>query len=252
MTVVALLSYAAIWPSGTSAQVRTLTISVDAPRPLAAVIRQLEVRHGWVITYEDVAHVHPDELLDVTRFVRKNPVPDAPPVLVPRGGQFEFHYSAPPADQEDPSAVILALLNRYGESEHGGVFRLIRDGAISHVVPSQRQTPLGAIEARGSILNTYITIPHGKRTALDMLESIRDELTRQTGIEVLIGTVPLNLLARTSVEDGAQSEPARTVLLRTLRATGWSLSWRLLYEAGPAPLYALNIHAVRRPTGESR
>src|SRR5437879_2804770 len=49
-----------------------ITITVNDPRPLAAAITELELRHGWVITYEDPPYEYAADVRDVTGVVRKD------------------------------------------------------------------------------------------------------------------------------------------------------------------------------------
>ena len=56
--------------------------------------------------------------------------------------------------------------------------------------------------------------------------------------------MPLNLLSRTDVASPPPHSEARSELLRILRSTGATLSWRLLYDPNGAGAFYLNIHAV--------
>jgi len=65
-------------------------------------------------------------------------------------------------------------------------------------------------------------------------------LSAKTGIKVLLGIAPLNLMAQTQVSVGGENVSARSLLSQTLHATGRPLEWKLLYDAGE-PSYMLNL-----------
>jgi hypothetical protein len=61
--------------------------------------------------------------------------------------------------------------------------------------------------------------------------------------KVVVGTIPINLLAQSHIEFGASNESARSVLMKMWKATGRSLSWRLFYDPS-LQHYVINIHPV--------
>lgn len=228
------------------------SISVNDPRPLAAAVQALEDRYGWVITYEDPPYIHPSEIADVTRAVRKDYDPTKPKVLVPLGGSFDFAYSVPSGSGKPEEADVLeALLAAYGQSGYPAVFRLVRTGAAFHVIPGMFRNAQGVLEPRSSLLSGRISLPERTRTAYDMIDAILGAVSAANSVKVGIGTAPANTLMLTTVEGGAKDESARAVLVRTLEATKATLSWRLLCDPGTAAQCALNIHSVQRQKTQS-
>lgn len=74
-----------------------------------------------------------------------------------------------------------------------------------------------------------------------MIEAISQQVSAASGVGVVVGTVPINLLQGRIVQDEARNEPARLALLRALERIGRKFSWRLL--TGPGLLYyVLNLH----------
>ena len=233
-----------IW-HGLSAGTQAVTLKVDDPRPLAAMVDALERRYGWVITYEELPYVHAMDIADQTLAVRRDSRADM--VLVPRGGALAFTLSAPAVGQSSPDRGLLeTLLDRYHSSGlPGGTFRLLQVGSGFHVIPATLRNAQGALEPRTALLDTAISIADAQRNALQMVQAITNALTESAGIRVVPGTMPTNLLHQTRVQGGAQGEVARSVLLRTLGASKLRLSWRLLCTPGSAPRCALNVHGVR-------
>ena len=90
ITLLIMLNLAAVITlcDGRLSAAQTSEITVSDGRQLASAIRELERRHGWIITYEDPPYEFPPEVVDVTKSVQKVVVPSRAPTLVPRGGTF--------------------------------------------------------------------------------------------------------------------------------------------------------------------
>lgn len=225
---------------------RRVLIDVNDPRPLKAAIESLENQVSWPITYEDPQYAHDSDVADVTQTVRKDKDPAKPKVFVPRGGRFTFSYDIPTAaTSQQQAAVVNALLEQYRFSGFPGEFRVIATEGVFHVVPFSIKNRKGMQERTGSILSGRISVPRGQRNTFAMIQAILTAVSHTNRVTVVPGMMPLNLLSQVSVTDGADNESARVVLLRTLAATGQKLAWQLLYQPGPNPLYALNIHFVK-------
>jgi hypothetical protein len=214
-------------------------IAVSDPRPLAAVLEELEKRHGWRITYEDPLYLFAADIEDVTDAVSRSS-DRSRRVLIPRGGAFTFSY--PP--RLEPEAVLEALLEAYRWSGHPGPFRLRRAGDVFHVVPVMARNAEGTLEPYRSLLDVRITLPEVERDVLGTIQAMLQEVSSVTGRQVGLGRVPINLFHHTRVMTGANDEPARAVLQQALDATARPLSWRLLCDPGPGSFCMLNVHTV--------
>lgn len=225
------------------------TVSVHARRPLAAAVRTLEDRHGVVITYEDPPYVHASQIADVTATVARRQLPKGIRVLVPRGGPFEFGYPGSSGSYAHMPDILERLVTEYKSSGYAGGFKLLRTGETFHVVPTTRRNRNGNDAAYSAILNTKISISR-QGPALDVLQEIATTLADRTGVAVFLGTVPMGRSLRVNVTISADNEPARSVLVRTLVASGARLSWELYYDPQSSrPQYVLNIHGVPDPHG---
>jgi hypothetical protein len=227
----------------------TSTISVDSARPLARTVRTLEDRHGVLITYEDPPYVHDSQIADVTDAVAKRPMPKGS-VLVPRGGPFEFAYASGSSGSNTPMRHILSrLIAEYQSSGYAGGFKLQQTGEYFHVVPTRLRNRDGNDEAYRAILDTEISISR-QGPLLHVLTAIATTLAERRGVAVFLGTIPQGRSMGVPVTIVAENEPARSVLVRTLAATGARLSWALYYgpQSSP-PRYVLNIHGVPEPQG---
>lgn len=215
-----------------------LLVDVDDPRPLAAAIQRLQALYGWIITYEDPPFRHASEHVDVTTQVSRSHRTDQPPILGPRGGPLKFSFASPgPADA---GVVLEALLTQYRRFGYPSDFRVLRSGAVLHVVPTRAKDARGVAVPYTPVLDMPIDIEDGERTVMEMLELIT---TRSNG-RLGIGRVPEAYFRRAKLLGGATGIPIRVVLLQTLQATGRQFSWRVLCDPAERFPCFVNIHAV--------
>lgn len=220
-----------------------IDLSVVDHRPLAAVIRELENRFGWVITYEDPSYEWAADVEDVTLAVSKSPNPTNR-VLVPRLGSFAFRY--PDTDDPRPIAVLSAMLRDYNLTGYGE-FRLIVSGSVFHVVPSMSANERGIPTPRQSRLDVAVTLDDRERSVRELVEEVLAQVRASTGNRVVLGANPIKSLIQTELRLGAKDEPARDVLVRALAASGRKLSWQLFCDPGSTKMCAFNVHFVPDP-----
>jgi len=215
-------------------------LSVHDPRPVAAMILELETRYSWQITYEDPPYASAADIEDVTaRYARS---PGGARILVPKAGSLSVSGLAG-APRE--SATIAQMLTSYNELAGAEAFRLVKEGELYHVVPNKAHDESGALRAAPSILEAKIAVRPGQRTMYDLLDEMCNKVSRASGMKVLLGTVPQSLLRNTSTTVGTagRKETARAVLDQMIAQSGARLSWQLLYDPGDK-FYALNLHVV--------
>jgi hypothetical protein len=217
-------------------------IEVSDGRPLATVIRELENRHGWRVTYEDPTYEYARDLEDVTVIARRGNVPPgAPRLLVPRDRLFRFEYNT---NSNRPQEVLPALVKTYNSASASDAFQVIQQGAIYHVVPTRSLDAKGEPRERRSRFDVAVTVDDRERSAYEMLDTVLKQVSASTGEQVGLGVVPMNLLMSAKLRGGAQKENARDVIVRTLEATKRDTSWQLFCDPGAMRLCALNLHLV--------
>ncbi|MCG3161304.1 MAG: hypothetical protein JMDDDDMK_02455 [Acidobacteria bacterium] len=196
---------------------QAVKLSVDAPRPMAEAVKQLQEKYGWIITYEDPRLVNESDLLDVTDPNYRQANPGGKKALDPKGGRLEISYfvSSATGKPENPRALLQMLLNAYATSANPSRFELRQTGQIFHVIPSQVKDVRGRWVRQASILDIPITFPENERSVLETLETITRALSSATQIKVVIGTIPLNLFARHRTTQSTSNTPAREVLIKT-------------------------------------
>jgi hypothetical protein len=204
--------------------------TVDSPRPLADVLDQLENHLGQVITYEDPEWLFAGDVKSTSRSTS---------FVVPKGGAFRFRL---PEIQSGNRAeqVIQAVLRDFGTARLGGTFRMVRHGTIVHIVPLEARGSDGRLRPEVPVLDQRVSLNDAPRSALDVLQELRDG----SGGRLLIGRItPRFVLANTKLVGGADKEPMRDILARTLEAAGPALSYRLFCQPGTPNCY-LNVHLV--------
>jgi len=234
----AVAQLAAQTPATTVLTDGTLRVRVNDARPLARVLDELEQLCQCVITYEDVRLSDKRDLVQV-------PAGQAgeAPTWMPRGGPFEFSYDGivTLVHQRVPG-VVSALLHRYNGTNYPGRFALTVTGTVFHVLPARTSDRHAGMRPGVSLLDSTIQFESTVRTMGDALDAVKDALTEVTGENVLLA-LPPSLVEHRRLVVGANSEPARDVLLQILAASRYRLSWRLLYDAS-MQTYTLKIHAV--------
>ena len=212
---------------------RPPAIEVYDSRALAVAVRQLEIRHGWVVTYEDPFYEYvPDLEHPRGRWGLRLS-------FVPRSRRFRFEY----ADQDltRPFDVLSSLVNTYNASGLHDRFRLLRQGDIFHIVPVASRNADGVLTTTRSRLSVRITMEDRTRSAGDTLDEVARQVTASLPQHIGINTPGTLLTNANVVRLGARDEIARDVLVRALSATGRRLSWQLFCDPS-YKMCALNLH----------
>ena len=235
--------------TATFSQERALVrISVrHQPRPVAAAVLQTEQHFGYVVTYEDVTYMHPDDIVDVTEQVRRDSRLDKR-VLVMRSGTIELDVTPHPGRTDAQVGEVLnEIIARSRAAGNTGDYRAERVDGGYHVVPIAARGKSGAMEAYQSLLATPISMPARDESALEMISRLVETIAAASGRKLGPGMIPVNRFHQTRVRVEARNERARDVLWRALQSIDRQLSWQLLCGVGEDGC-ALNIHpvAVRR------
>jgi hypothetical protein len=216
----------------------------DEGRALKTVVRELERRFGWMVTYEDPAYLFAQEIQDV-RHIRRVAIDR--PLLVPRGGPFTFSYTLRRDLTSSPQEAVLgALLDEYHQTGYAGRFRLVRTGLVYHVVPAMTRDETGVLRPYGSILDRRISLPDREVDGFEMFASFVEAIKRSGEPRLTLGLVPLGGRGQMRLRHGASDESARSVLVRILASIHPRLSWQLMCSPGDGESCFLSIHEVRQ------
>src|ERR1700704_3660436 len=134
---------------------RMLSIRVNDLRPLAAVVAELQRRHGGMITYEESPTSRSGDLAlppgnaDVAWEKELRPF-----ALV-----LSYEVSAATNRPDDLASVVAQAIDR--EVAAGGFrrYRIERDGDVLHVIASERKGPDGSWQSVSPVLDSRIDLP---------------------------------------------------------------------------------------------
>lgn len=219
-------------------------VSANNPRPLERVVSALNEEYGWSVSFEDPQFVSDSELADDTDPNWQRAHPQGRKVRVPSGGVFEGEFvedagTRTPAGKE---ALLRQVAAAHNQSGNPGKFAVrVEDGRVE-VVPVSVKNISGVDQEVLPVLDTLITIPAERRTALASILAITKEMSARTQVKIDLGMIPTNLL-QTEVNVGGNNVAARKLLSQALNGTGRTLNWNLLYDAN-VPGYFLNLHVA--------
>jgi len=244
-------------------QIKSVGVTVNGGRPLAKAAAQLERLSGIPINYEDVRYENQAEVEDVTDKVtrpeQRAMAPRPVRIMVPRGGELSISVQLDPVTGRltDVLSPLNALLAAHLSKGLPGVYTVesANDGAF-FITPSQVRDARGALVATKSVLVTPVTFSFARRNGAETLQLVLDQVLKVSGFKIGMGDVPLNGLIHTEVAIGADSEPARDVLVRLLasvvsgasvagRASS-AISYKLLFDPG-LRYYMFNAAVVPAP-----
>jgi hypothetical protein len=146
---------------------------------------------------------------------------------------------------DEVANLIKSFLTQYEGSGLPGKFAINRTEGILHVTPVSILGLDGQPVTQRSVLDAIVTLPAQKeRTTYAALQAVLGLVGNATGQQVWLGTVPINLMAQTKMEEAVEKATARQIIVKALESTGKGLSWRLFYDPG-LKVYVFNAHPVR-------
>lgn len=201
----------------------TATVSSNDPRPLRQAISALNEEYGWTVDYEDPPYSSNSELIDVTDNQLRAAHPNSRRVTVPSGGAFDstFQEDSTLNTSAGEARVLKQIVNDYNHSANPGKFLLrAQDGGRYTIIGSNVKDTEGKDKSVLPLLDTPISLTRSKRSALDTISLILQEVTGRTQVKTGVSWVPNNLLINTQITVGGDNVPARELLLEALTATG--------------------------------
>lgn len=246
--------------------VQDTRLNIDDGRPVAKAVEGLVSRYGYVITYEDPRHAYQGDLKDVTAQVRKDldkyPPGKAPKVIVPRGGTLSLTLpSSTSVSAQTVASLLDQLVHAQSSRGEGGHFRVVQDGDVFHVVPTEIRDRNGNWIPQSSILDVPISLPAEDRSEADMIGAITAAVSAETHTKVYVGGGVGGGISNPNrprpYHLGAENERASDVLMRALillndpkngRWRPQRMTWQLFYDNSDN-MYFLNISSA--PDGPS-
>ena len=223
--------------SGVLLGAQTDDLFVNDPRPIAAMAEKIERQTGWTVTYEDPSYQYAADIVEL-----EGTSAAGKPVFGMRHVPFVFTFDA--EKRRDGVRAIHALVDEFEMRTGGQKFRVIAEKGWIHLVPQLNRDKQGIWAEQRPVLDTRISLSAGTRSLADLLVEFTQMISKESGRQIGIGTIPLNLVINTEVELPAfNNVQARTVLREALSRSGRKLSWRLLGGPGDEN-QILNVHLV--------
>lgn len=256
-----LFGFFALWLATAHAQTATLASASDDGRPVDTIIRQIERLSGIPINYEDLLYSNPADTKDIGALVAPSRGASAH-LIVPRGGKLSISVPVDATNQRlaDPTSTANALNALVAAANTSpviaGRFKVQSYNNTFFVVPTQaRSATNDTMSPVTAVLSTPIDLPGVQKTAIDTLRDILEQVSRKTGVEIKIGTIPVKPFFVTKTTMAASNEPASYALIRLFNAIGMAggaspyltgMSYHV-YRDPVARYYALNISVVQDP-----
>jgi hypothetical protein len=214
-------------------------VKANDPRPLLQAIAAIREEYGLVINYEDPPFDSEFDLVDDTDPNWRASHPRSKGVWRVAGGAFQSDY--PEAATSVPSSRQLGnLLNKvvtdYNRSGNPGMFVVRMESASRYsIIGVSKRDSKGNPQQVTSLLDTPITLPSERRTAVETLLLILTTVSATSGVKLLPLMVPTNAMQATDVTVGGTNVPARALLLRTLGAANArrTLMWDMIFDPDP-------------------
>lgn len=231
-----------------------LHIAAHSARPLRQATWSIKEQLHWRMSYEEAPVLSSAEL-DST--------------VAPTGRTMYFRRAAPlffdavvsgaPATREAKQEVMDALLASCNKGAAGS-YRYVISGDFIHIVPDKVPGPDGTLRTMPSMLDTPVSLARGTYGLGQLVGMVFQQVSRNIGISIVDGTVPMNVVVHSQVTEEAHGEPARDVLIRAFEEIeGPRLAWhagrvRLTWDVAYDPTdryYMYNIDSVREESESS-
>jgi hypothetical protein len=217
---------------------------VNKRLPILEAVKQVERRFGRVVTYEDVPHVAPSDLVDITDQVAKGKALTTR-IYLSRSDSIRLAYTSRYATLDAQAGEALAkLLAVWNGGDHSGKFRVERVAGGYHVIPVARRGLDERTEPYTSPLDTRITVPTAERDGVETLTVLVQAVAESSGRVVHVGRIPHSRLTQTRVTIGAKHQTAREVLWGALQAMDPALSWLMTCDVGEDAECGIHIYPL--------
>jgi hypothetical protein len=190
------------------------TLSASGPRSVDLAARTLVDEFGIAINVEDPIYLYREDVQDIgaARSGRR--------LLVPKSSLLEMRLDIRADGSLRDVQQVVRDLRETANLLLPFAYRVDTDGDAFSLIATRTRDEQGRFVALTPILDHRVTIPLGTRRIFEHVNLLTDALQQQTGVRVsccqaAVGGIPWG---STVVAFEAQHEPARSVLLRLLRA----------------------------------
>jgi len=213
----------------------SVTVTADAPRPLADTMMALSEEYAWAIDFEDPPYYSKHDLVDDTDPKWRAAHPTAKGFTLIAGDGFQTQFSENPnaaSSSAEEEHILDTVVSDYNASKNPGTFNVVSEGdGRFAIVGTHVKDENGQNQAVTPILDTPISVQTDTRDALETIQVILDTLSTKCQTKVVPGTIALNGLTKPQVTVGGQNVPARVLLSQALSAAKVKVYWHLYYDS---------------------
>jgi hypothetical protein len=217
-------------------------------RNIAEATDAMVTRYGYVITLETPRYVYEGDLEDQPLQSRNDAdrvaKGTARRLLLAKAVPLTLELpTASSIGTDAMSSVVSKLAHDAGSSDHGAHFRVIQEGNVFHVVPSEVKDVSGNWVTYTSPFDIPVSMPPIDRSVLDAVKAVFTPVADTAHAKVMLLVAPFRTLRDLRTKVGASNESARTVLTRILTSTTTRMTWRVFYDI-PAGAYFVSVTVV--------
>jgi hypothetical protein len=220
-------------------------IHANDARPLNQVSILMAKEHNWILDYEDPPYQSLPELAEIQTPDEWRAAHGGKAFKAIIGGAFDADLGTNiDPSQSNATQVINRMVAAYNGTTNPGHFEVRggENGRIAIVGVATRNAQ-GVLVPYPPLLDTTIQLTPKPQTQMDALQDVASQLTKLSGRTVTVGTVPMNLIARTLCIPPAEPKSARSELAAILDASPVRLAYSLRYDSND-DLYAINLMGV--------
>ncbi len=235
------------------------TLSINAPRPVAEAVAQIEAMGAIPINYEDPQYNAAPDMTGVATWNPGFTQVAQSTVKIPTGGKLTVSIPLDPGNEERLGSVssvqtaVQSLIEAANGASLPARFSVVVSNGAVFVMPTQWKSASGEMGSVTLALSSVVNLDGSSMAAFETLTSILQQVSATTGSQLQVGSVPFRAFAETRVSLRAVNEPAYSVLARlfdVICSTGVpsarakaAMAYTLLHGPGTSE-YVLNVHLV--------
>ena len=201
--------------------------------PLKEITALIGQDAGVLVSYEDPWYDR-DQTEDISAASWRKDHPNEIGFYVPKWSTLAISYEKPLRQPEAVESVLRSAIGKYNATHPAIRFELVRLGQRSYAVSGHDNS--------GKAIGDHIVNPHFEKPwpASKALAIIVNSCSTAAGVRIEMGTVPLNLLATTTVNFDDRPRTCREWIQEVILATRATLVYQINVDISDK-LYGLNI-----------
>jgi hypothetical protein len=227
-----------------------------SPRPVSDGVLTIEALSGIAVNYEDLQYTFVGDTQDMRDWIANaNQSPQALkatiPVLVPKAPPLSTQITVDPITQQlinplSTSAALNEIISTANAAPgRPGTFQSESYSGVFFVEPTIQHARDGTETPATPILTVPVTVAAQNTIAMDLIQSIFAQVSKQSGFQIQGGMLPLGALYKSKVTLAVSNEPAKYVLAQVLVAVFGDrpASYQMLFDPISGQ-YFFSVHVL--------